>query len=71
MVIMFEFFVTLCQHGFHFHPCPNDVPSNSLRNPNVGPRMKQRKKKKKKVEPHSLACSISGVGGHVGVPRWD
>jgi hypothetical protein len=26
--------------------------------------------KEKKVGIHSLVCSISGVKGHVGAPRW-
>jgi hypothetical protein len=40
------------------------VPPNSLKDPKVGPRAKQRKKKK--VGAHSLTHSTFGVGRHVG-----
>jgi hypothetical protein len=46
-----------------------DTPPNFLRNPNVGLRMKQRKKKR--IRAHSLACNTLGVGGHVKAPKWD
>lgn len=38
-------------------------PQNFVRDPNVGPRVKQWKKKR--IGACSLTCSISGVGGHV------
>jgi len=44
-------------------------PPNSSRDPKVGPRVKQLKKKR--VEACSLTRSTSGVGGHVGAPGWD
>jgi hypothetical protein len=47
----------------------NDMPPNSLRNPNVVQRMKQWKKKK--VGAHSLACNTSGVRRCVGALGWD
>jgi hypothetical protein len=40
----------------------NDAPSNSLKDPNAGPRMKQQKKG---VRAHSLACNTFGAGGCV------
>jgi hypothetical protein len=46
-----------------------NMPPNSLRNQNVGLKMKQWKKKG--VRAHSLACSILGVGRFVGAPGWD
>jgi hypothetical protein len=46
-----------------------DMPPNSLKNPSVGPRAKQRKKKK--VGAHSLTCSTSGIGGHAIALGWD
>jgi hypothetical protein len=45
------------------------TPPNSFRDPNVGPRMKQQKKKK--VKACSIIESTCGIGGHAGVPRWD
>jgi len=45
------------------------VPANSLRDPNVGPKMKQWKKKK--IGAHSLTHGTSGVGGCVTVLGWD
>jgi len=44
-------------------------PPNSLKDPKVGPKTKQQKKKK--VEAHSLTRSTSRVGRHVGAPGWD
>lgn len=38
----------------------NDAPSNSLRDPNAGPRMKQQKKG---VRARSLACNTFGARG--------
>jgi hypothetical protein len=46
-----------------------DLPPNSLRDPNVGPKVK--KWKNKRVGARSLTCSTSGIGGHVGAPGWD
>jgi hypothetical protein len=46
-----------------------NAPPNSLRNLNVGPIMKQWKKKK--VEACFLACNTSRVKRHVGVSGWD
>jgi hypothetical protein len=43
-----------------------DVPPNSLRNPNVGLRTKQYKKKI--IGACSLICNILGVGGHAAIP---
>jgi hypothetical protein len=42
-----------------------DAPTNSLKDPKVGPRMKQRKKNR--VGACSITCSTLGVGGCVGV----
>jgi hypothetical protein len=39
--------------------CVDDAPPNSFRNPNVGPKMKQWKKKI--VGAHSLTCNTLGV----------
>jgi hypothetical protein len=47
----------------------DDAPLNSLRNPNVGPRMKQWKNKR--IRARSFACNILGVGGHVKALGWD
>jgi len=47
----------------------DDAPLNSLRNPNVGPRMKQWKNKR--IGARSFACNILGVGGHVKALGWD
>jgi hypothetical protein len=46
-----------------------DMPPNSLRDPQVGPRVKQQQNKK--IETHSLTCIIFGVGRHVEAPGWD
>jgi hypothetical protein len=46
-----------------------DAPPNSSRDPKVGPRAKQQKKKK--VWACSLTHNTSGVGRCVGVLRWD
>jgi hypothetical protein len=43
------------------------MPPNSLRDPNVGPKMK--KQKNKKVKARSLARSTFGVGAHVRAPK--
>jgi hypothetical protein len=42
---------------------------NFLRNPNVGPEVKQWKRKR--IKAHSLTYSTSRVGKHVGVLGWD
>jgi hypothetical protein len=48
-----------------FPPClPNNAPPNSLKDPNLNPRMKQHKKKI--IGAHSLICNILKVGRHVG-----
>jgi hypothetical protein len=52
-----------------FNNTQTNAPPNSSRDPSVGPKTKQRKKKI--VGAHSLTYNISGVGGHVGAPRWD
>jgi hypothetical protein len=52
-----------------FYESISDMPPNSLRDPNVGPRTKHWKKKK--YGAHSLICNTSGVGGCVGTTRWD
>jgi hypothetical protein len=44
-------------------PLGFNTPPNSLKDPNVSPRMKQQKKKK--VETCSLAHNTSGVGEYV------
>jgi hypothetical protein len=46
-----------------------DTLPNSPRDPKVGPRLKQRNKKK--VGAHSLTHNISKVGRRNGAPRWD
>ncbi len=46
-----------------------DMPPNSSRDPKVGPRTKQWKKKK--VGARSLTCSISRLRGHAEATRWD
>jgi hypothetical protein len=46
-----------------------DAPPNSSRDPKVGLRMKQRKKKK--LEAHFLIHNISGVKRRVGALGWD
>jgi hypothetical protein len=46
-----------------------NAPPSSLRNPNVGPKMKQWKKKK--VKAHSLTRNTSRVRGHAGALGWD
>jgi hypothetical protein len=43
-----------------------DMPPNSLKDPNVGSIMKQRKKK---VGARSLTHNTLGIGGRVGAPR--
>ncbi len=45
----------------------NDAPPNDLRNPNVGPKMKQ----PKKIKAHSLAHNTFRVEKHVITLRWD
>jgi hypothetical protein len=45
------------------------MPPNSVRDPKVGPKMKQQKKKS--VGAHSLTHNTSGVGGCVGALGWD
>jgi len=47
----------------------HDAPPNSLRDPKVGSKMKQQKKKK--VKARSLPCNIYRVGGRNGASRWD
>jgi hypothetical protein len=47
----------------------NDASPNSLRDPNVGFKTKQQRKKK--VETHSLIRNILKVKGHLGVSKWD
>jgi len=47
----------------------NDVPSNSSRDPKVGPKMKQRKKNR--TGAHSLVRNTLRVGRCVGAPGWD
>jgi hypothetical protein len=47
------------------------MPPNSSRDPKVGPKAKQQKKKKKKVRAHSLIRNTSRVKGHVGALGWD
>jgi hypothetical protein len=64
------FFV--CYEWFYTHTnvmCVSDTAPNSLRNPNVGPKMKQWKNKR--VRAYSLVRSISKVGRHAGILRWD
>jgi NAD(P)H-dependent flavin oxidoreductase YrpB (nitropropane dioxygenase family) len=46
-----------------------DMPPNSLKVPNVGLKLKQRKKKR--VGARSLIHNTLGVGGHVGALGWD
>ncbi len=46
-----------------------DVPPNSSRDPKVGPRPKQWKKKK--IGEHSLTRNTLGVGGRVRALGWD
>ncbi len=46
-----------------------DLPLNSLRNPNVGPKVKQQKNKI--IGARSLACNTSKVSGCVGTLEWD
>jgi hypothetical protein len=46
-----------------------DAPLNFLKDPKVGPKMKQQKKKKIKVR--SLVCDTYKVQGHVEAPKWD
>jgi hypothetical protein len=46
----------------------DDEPPNSSRDPKVGPKTKQWKKR---IGAHFLSHSISGVGGHVRAPGWD
>ncbi len=46
-----------------------DAPLNSLRDPKVGPKVKQHKKKKIRVR--SLVHDTYKVRGHVEAPRWD
>jgi len=45
------------------------MPPNSPKDPKVAPKTKQHKKKR--LGAHSITCNISGVGGHVGAPKWD
>ncbi len=46
-----------------------DAPLNSLRDPQGGLRVKQRKKKK--IKARSIARNTSRVGGCVGTLGWD
>jgi len=46
-----------------------DMPPNSSKDPKVGPKMKQQKKKR--IGAHSLTRSTLGVGGRVGALGWD
>jgi hypothetical protein len=48
---------------------PPNVPPNSSKDLKVGPKVKQRNKKR--VEAHFLTHNTSGVGGCGGAPRWD
>ncbi len=63
-------------HSLNIIPRPNpqqcmhyDVFPNSLKDPKVGPRAKQWKKKR--VGARSLTYKTARVGGRVGVPGWD
>jgi len=47
----------------------SDAPPNFLRNPNVG--LKTKQWKKRKVGPRFLTHNTSRVGGYVGAPGWD
>ncbi len=47
----------------------NDMPPNSLKDPNLSFKMKQRKKKR--VRAHFLIRNTSRVEGHVEAPKWD
>jgi hypothetical protein len=47
----------------------DDMPPNSSKDPKVGPRIKQWKKKK--IGARSLTRSTSRIGGCVGVAWWD
>jgi hypothetical protein len=47
----------------------HDAVPNSLRDPKVGSKVKQQKKKKDKAR--FLPCNIYMVGGCNGAPRWD
>jgi hypothetical protein len=46
-----------------------DTPPNFLKDPNVGPIIKQQKNKK--VRAHSSIHNISKVKGRVKISRWD
>jgi hypothetical protein len=46
-----------------------NVPSNSSKNPKMGPKAKQQNNNK--VEAHFLICNTLGVRRHVGVLGWD
>jgi hypothetical protein len=52
-----------------YFPCKCDAPPNYLRNPNVGFRTKQWKKKR--VRACSLICCTSKVKRCAGAPGWD
>jgi hypothetical protein len=66
-------------HDLNIHVCllhlksmdvwVGDVAPNSLRDPKVGPRVKQRNKKR--IGARFLICNTSGVGGHARASRWD
>jgi hypothetical protein len=56
-------------YQFHLKTYQSDVPPNSLKDPNVGPKTKQHKKKK--VGAHSLTCNTLGVRRHARVLGWD
>ncbi len=55
--------------AFHQNKGSSDVPSNSLKDPKMGPRVKQQKNKR--IERHSLICNTSNVQGCVRAPRQD
>ncbi len=57
------------KHGQRWQRRIYDVPPNSSRDPKVGPKMKEWKKKK--IGARSLTHNTSGVGGCDGAPRWD
>jgi hypothetical protein len=53
----------------HIHYTNYDTPPNSSRDPKVGPRAKQQKKKR--VGAHSLTHNTSKVGRHAEALGWD
>ncbi len=53
----------------HIAKTIRDAPPNSSRDPKVGPKAKQRKKKR--VGACSLTCNTLGVGGRAGALGWD